>query len=64
MLGLITQRGNHQPDEFIIPEITAEGGIKEAMRTLALHLRTVEQAFSGPSPNEIVIDPIALYSLA
>jgi hypothetical protein len=32
------------------------------MRTLALHLQTVEQFFVGPLTNEIVLDPIAIYS--
>ncbi|MES2337732.1 MAG: hypothetical protein V4537_06540 [Pseudomonadota bacterium] len=62
MLGIVTQRGSHDEDEDI-PNVGDAEGLKNAMRTLALHLRTVERMYSAPSTNEIIIDPIAIYSL-
>ena len=36
--------------------------IKEALINLVAHMTTVETAFTGRLKNEIIIDPIALYT--
>ncbi|MDF7776791.1 hypothetical protein P1X14_16160 [Sphingomonas sp. AOB5] len=63
ILGLITQRGRVAHEEATPPDVKDADGIKEAMRALSLHLRTVENFFSAPSSNEIIIDPIAIFSV-
>ncbi len=62
MLGIVTQRGDNN-DQEDIPNVAEAEGLKNAMRALALHLRTVERTYSAPSKNEVIIDPIAIYSL-
>lgn len=61
MLGVITQRGS-AIEESTIPDVKDADGIKEAMRALTLHMRTLEQVFAAPSPNETMLDPIAIYT--
>lgn len=63
MLGIITQRGSDAQAEENHPDVGSADGMKEAMRTLSLHLRTFERVFSAPSANEVIIDPIAIYSV-
>jgi hypothetical protein len=63
ILGAVTQRGDFSQNDATAPDVGDASGMKEAMRTLALHLRTFEQIFAGPSSNETVIDPIAIYTL-
>lgn len=62
MVGAITQRGGTSDGEDPLPDVKDAEGIKMAMRTLSLHMRTVEQFFLGPLSTEIVIDPIAIYT--
>jgi len=63
VVGMVTQRGSvANVDAVGLPDVKDADGIKAAMRTLALHLQTVEQFFVGPLANEIVLDPIAIYS--
>ena len=63
ILGVVTQRYEADAVKTEIPGVSDAAGLKTAMRTLALHLRTLEQAYSGPSKGEIILDPIAVYSL-
>lgn len=63
MIGIVTQRADNSSGEETLPQVKDADGIKEAMRALALHLRTVEQFFAGPSAGETIIDPIAIYSV-
>ncbi|WBH17456.1 DUF6414 family protein [Sphingomonas radiodurans] len=61
MLGVVTQSGSEN-NESAIPDVKDADGIKEAMRALTLHLRTLEQVFAAPSANETMLDPIAIYT--
>lgn len=63
ILGFVTQKGSGEADTEVPPDVADADGIKAAIRAVSLHLRTVEQTFAGPLKNEIVIDPIAVYSI-
>lgn len=63
MLGIITQRGSFDNMSASLPDVADADGMKNAMRTLSLHLRELENTYSAPSSNEIIIDPIAIYSI-
>lgn len=63
MLGIVTYRGYVEEIDPKIPDVKDADGIKNAMRSLALHLNTFEKTFSAPVKNEIIIDPIAIYSV-
>ena len=62
LVGTVTQRGGVVEAEDQLPDVKDSEGVKMAMRTLSLHLRTVEQFFLGPLSTELVIDPIAIYA--
>ncbi len=62
LLGTVTQRGGVIEAADQLPDVSEAEGVKMAMRTLSLHMRTVEQTFLGPLSNELVIDPIAIYT--
>ncbi|MGW8202005.1 DUF6414 family protein [Sphingomonas bisphenolicum] len=62
MLGIVTQRGGVLESSDPLPDVKDAEGVKMAMRTLSLHMRTVEQVFLGPLSNELVVDPIAIYT--
>ncbi|CAH0353178.1 hypothetical protein [Sphingobium sp. CECT 9361] len=62
MLGTVTQRGGVTESDDQLPDVKDAEGVKMAMRTLSLHMRTVEQVFLGPLSTELVIDPIAIYT--
>jgi hypothetical protein len=62
LLGTVTQRGGVAEPSGQLPDVKEAEGVKMAMRTLSLHMRTVEQFFLGPLSTELVIDPIAIYT--
>jgi hypothetical protein len=62
LLGLVTQNGAERESEEDIPEVKDAENLKTAMRYLAQHMRTMENAFGAPLSNEIIVDPIAVYS--
>jgi hypothetical protein len=69
VLGIVTQRGpsedlaidesENKEGEDNSPE--SETQMRDSMLELALRLANVEKAFTGTRPNEIVVDPIAVY---
>lgn len=63
MVGIVTQVHQHDPEAAAPPDVKDSGSIKGAMRTLALHLRALEQIYAGPVAGETIIDPIAVYSI-
>lgn len=63
MLGIVTQKGGVPDSEHDIPDVKDSDGIRAAMRTLMLHLRAMERTFSAPAENEVVLDPVAIYSV-
>jgi hypothetical protein len=62
LLGTITQRGDVAESGYKLPDVSEAEGVKMAMRTLSLHMRTIEQSFLGPLSTELVVDPIAIYT--
>jgi hypothetical protein len=62
MVGVITQQGGMNAEKIIPPEVSSADGMKHAMRLLANHLRVLENTFSAALSNEVILDPIALYS--
>lgn len=63
LLGIVTQRGDQKVPDAIIPDVATGDGIKEALRIFARHVSVVEEQFSAPNANEIIVDPIAIYSV-
>ncbi|WP_298692965.1 hypothetical protein [uncultured Sphingomonas sp.] len=63
MIGLVTQIGGGTEQSIVPPDVSTSDGVKSSMRSLAVHMRVLEQVFSGPSQNEIIIDPIAIYAV-
>lgn len=60
LFGIITQHQREKIEE--LEENEDYGSIKEALMNLVSHLSNVEATFSGRLSNEIIIDPIALYT--
>lgn len=60
LFGIITQYGR-TPQE-LGEEANEDGGIKRALMNLVTQLSHVESTFTGRLSNEIIIDPIALYT--
>lgn len=60
LFGMVTQSSSEpvQPVENTGQE---PANIKEAMMTMISHLTNMESTFIGRLPNEVIIDPIALY---
>ena len=63
IMGIVTQRHDSDASENPVPDVIDAGSIKTAMRTLSLHLRNLEQVYAGPTKGEIILDPIAVYSV-
>lgn len=59
LFGIITQ---YQSSNDIDIDIKEHKSIKEALMNLVSHLTNVESTFIGRLSNEIIIDPIALYT--
>lgn len=62
VLGLVTQQGSRD-DAAALPEVDPSEGIKQALRGFADYLRDMENLFSAPLANEVILDPIAIYSV-
>jgi hypothetical protein len=60
LFGIITQHQREQLEE--LEENEEYKSIKEALMNLVSHLSNVEATFTGRLSNEIIIDPIALYT--
>lgn len=60
LFGIITQHQRENLDE--LEENEDYESIKEALMNLVSHLSNVEATFTGRLSNEIIIDPIALYT--
>ncbi len=60
LFGIITQHQREKLDE--LEENEDYKSIKEALMNLVSHLSNVEATFTGRLSNEIIIDPIALYT--
>jgi len=60
LFGIITQHQREKLEE--LEESEDYGSIKEALMNLVSHLSNVEAKFTGRLSNEIIIDPIALYT--
>jgi hypothetical protein len=63
ILGVVTQRYEAGADATEIPDVSDSSGLKVAMRTLSLHMRNLEQTYSGPVEGEVILDPIAVYTV-
>lgn len=60
ILGIITQSSNSfDLDKNILEDYDC---IKKAVMSFVTHLTNMETQFTGRLPNEIIIDPIALYT--
>lgn len=60
LFGIITQHQREKLSE--LGESEEYGSIKEALMNLVSHLSNIEATFTGRLSNEIIIDPIALYT--
>lgn len=60
LFGLVTQHQRDKLDE--IEENEDFDSIKEALMNLVAHLTNLESTFTGRLSNEIIVDPIALYT--
>ncbi|RYG85515.1 MAG: hypothetical protein EON58_22910 [Alphaproteobacteria bacterium] len=63
LIGLVTQKGVGKTSVEPIPDVKDASNLKSATRTIALHMRVLEESFGAPLENEIVIDPFAIYSV-
>ena len=61
LFGVITQYQREEAEKELVEKDDFES-IKEALINLVAHMTTVETAFTGRLKNEIIIDPIALYT--
>lgn len=59
LFGIVTQSSG---DKIKPTESSTQPGIKEALMGIFSHLNIMESEFSGKLTNEIIIDPIALYT--
>ena len=60
LFGIITQHQREKIEE--LEEKKDYDSIKEALMNLVSHISNVEATFTGRLSNEIIIDPIALYT--
>lgn len=61
LFGVVTQHGNVKPID-INGYDQEDGNLKEAIMNLIAHMTKMESTFTGKLQNEVVIDPIALYT--
>lgn len=61
IVGIITQQGQVQNEDDPPADVKDAADMKQAMRNLSMQLGIFERAFVGASPNEIIVDPIAIY---
>lgn len=66
LFGMVTQYQRIEVDEEVDEEVDMEGktpeNIKEALMNIVKNLTNMETKFTGRLNNEIIIDPIALYT--
>lgn len=64
LFGIVTQcqGGKEEDNDADDDEVEDFDGMKEALMSLVKQLTNVETTFTGRLKNEIIIDPIALYS--
>ncbi|WP_028299324.1 DUF6414 family protein [Oceanospirillum beijerinckii] len=60
MFGVIAQANNAM--ELELEEVKEEASMKQALLNLVEHLTNLENQFTGRLSNEIIIDPIAIYT--
>lgn len=60
LFGIVTQRQRDKLEE--LEENEEFDSIKEALMNLVSHLSNIESTFTGRLSNEIIVDPIALYT--
>lgn len=60
LFGIVTQYQREKLED--LKEKDEHGSIKEALMYLVSHLSNLEASFTGRLSNEIIIDPIALYT--
>lgn len=60
LFGIITQCNSERIED--IPDAVKGSTLKEALMTLVAHLTKMESSFIGRLPNEIIVEPIALYT--
>jgi len=60
MFGIITQYKRDKLDD--IKELNNHSSLKEALMNMVANLTNVEETFIGRLSNEVIIDPIALYT--
>jgi hypothetical protein len=63
MVGVVTQQGSIQNDPENLQDVKDADSMKHAMRVLSDHLRVVENTFSAALTHEVIVDPIAIYSV-
>lgn len=60
LFGILTQ---YKRDTFEIPENHESfSSVKEALMNLIAHLSNIEATFTGRLNNEVIVDPVALYT--
>ncbi|SET65279.1 hypothetical protein SAMN05216326_15217 [Nitrosomonas marina] len=63
LFGIITQYPSKKPDLFVDQNKNTEpANIKKALMNLISSISSIEGTFTGRLNNEIIIDPIALYT--
>jgi hypothetical protein len=60
MFGIITQYNRDKLGD--IKELNSTPSIKEALMNMVANLTNLEETFIGRLSNEVIIDPIALYT--
>ncbi len=60
MFGIVTQYNRDKLDD--IKELNSTPSIKEALMNMVANLTNLEETFIGRLSNEVIIDPIALYT--
>lgn len=60
LLGVITQYGGDKTE--LTSDLDPNAGIRAALMNLVHHLSNVEASFTGRLSNEVIVDPIALYT--
>lgn len=59
LVGVVAQCG--KTDRVLIEQDPEASHLRDAIRTMALHMCNVEDGFFGAFENEVVVDPIAVY---
>jgi len=62
MVGIVTQVGDNAVLDHDKKDVKDAGNLKQAMRILGVHQKSLEDTFIGQSTNDIIVDPLAIYS--